>query len=92
MNPLADRRALVACPLLGLLAGAVLWWIGRPAEIAFAMGTLPVLILLIAEMIRSLREGSFGLDLIAALAMAAGLALGEPLAANIVALMYAGGQ
>nr|WP_305799135.1 heavy metal translocating P-type ATPase [Roseococcus sp. SDR] len=43
-------------------------------------------------MIRSLRQGAFGLDLIAALAMAAGLAMGEPLAACIVALMYAGGQ
>lgn len=92
MNPLADRRLLVACPLLGLLAGGWLWAAGGTAGIAFAMGTLPVLVLLAAEMIRSLRQGAFGLDLIAALAMAAGLAMGEPLAANIVALMYAGGQ
>lgn len=92
MNPLADRRALLACPLLGLLAGGIAWWLGGRADIAFAMGTLPVLILLTAEMIRSLREGAFGLDLIAALAMAAGLAMGEALAANIVGLMYAGGQ
>ena len=92
MNPLADRRLLVACPLLGLLAGGWLWTAGGRAEIAFAMGTLPVLVLLTAEMIRSLRQGAFGLDLIAALAMAAGLAMGEPLAACIVALMYAGGQ
>ncbi len=92
MNPLADRRLLVACPLLGLLAGALLWWVGGRPEIALAMGTLPVLVLLVAEMIRSLRQGGFGLDLIAALAMAAGLAMGEPLAACIVALMYAGGQ
>ncbi len=92
MNPLADRRLLVACPLLGLLGGGLAWWWGGRPEIAFAMGTLPVLVLLIAEMIRSLRQGAFGLDLIAALAMAAGLAMGEPLAANIVGLMYAGGQ
>ena len=92
MKPLADRRLLAACPLLGLLAGGWLWAAGGTAEIAFAMGTLPVLLLLTAEMIRSLRQGAFGLDLIAALAMAAGLAMGEPLAANIVALMYAGGQ
>lgn len=92
MNPLADRRLLVACPLLGLLGGGLAWWCGERPEIAFAMGTLPVLVLLIAEMIRSLRQGAFGLDLIAALAMAAGLAMGEPLAANIVGLMYAGGQ
>jgi heavy metal translocating P-type ATPase len=92
VNPLADRRLLVACPLLGLLAGALLWWVGGRPEVALAMGTLPVLVLLVAEMVRSLRQGAFGLDLIAALAMAAGLAMGEPLAACIVALMYAGGQ
>lgn len=92
MSPLADRRLLVACPLLGLLGGGLAWWWGGQPDIAFAMGTLPVLALLVAEMIRSLRQGAFGLDLIAALAMAAGLAMGEPLAANIVGLMYAGGQ
>jgi heavy metal translocating P-type ATPase len=92
VNPLADRRLLVACPLLGLLAGGWLWATGGRAEIALAVGTLPVLVLLVAEMVRSLRQGAFGLDLIAALAMAAGLAMGEPLAACIVALMYAGGQ
>ena len=92
MSPLADRRALVACPLLGLLGGGLLWWWGGNFAVALAMGTLPVLALLVVDIIRSLRAGAFGLDLIAALAMAGGLAMGELLAANIVALMYAGGQ
>ena len=92
MNPLADRRALLAAPLLGLLGGLLLWLAGRDASIAFAMGTLPVLVVLVAEMARSLRGGEFGLDLIAALAIGFGLAMGESLAANVVALMYAGGQ
>ena len=92
MNPLADRRLLVACPLLGLGLGGLAWWAGRDPAIPMAMGTLPVLVMLVVEMVRSLREGSFGLDLIAALAMLAGLLMGETLAANIVALMYAGGQ
>jgi heavy metal translocating P-type ATPase len=92
VNPLADRRALLAAPLLGLLGGGLLWLAGRKAEAAFALGALPVLAVLLAEMARSLRGGEFGLDLIAALAMGFGLVMGESLAANVVALMYAGGQ
>lgn len=92
MTPLADRRALLAPPLLGLLAGGVLWALGHAPGAAFAMGALPVLALLLAEMARSLRGGDFGLDLIAALAIGFGLVMDENLAANVVALMYAGGQ
>lgn len=63
-------------------ASQVLWW----------AGTLPVLLALGVEIVRSLLERDFGLDLIAALSMASALAIGEPLAANVVALMYAGGN
>jgi heavy metal translocating P-type ATPase len=73
----------VAGSMLGSYAAAdVLWW----------AGTLPVLVALLVEIARSLRRGDFGLDLIAALSMSAALAIGEPLAANVVALMYAGGN
>lgn len=92
MNGLADRRALLLPPLLGLLGGLLLWVNGQDPEVAFAMGTLPVLAVLTAEMARSLRGGDFGLDLIAALAIGFGLVMEEGLAANVVALMYAGGQ
>ena len=40
----------------------------------------------------SLRRGDVGLDIVAALSMSAALAVGESLAAAIVALMIAGGQ
>ncbi len=92
MNALADRRALVAVPLVGLLGGLGLWLAGRPPGWAFALGALPVLVVMAAEMLRSLGAGRFGLDLIAALAIGFGLAMGESLAACVVALMYAGGQ
>lgn len=91
-DALADRRVLLVVPLLGLLGGLVAWLQDGNPTPAFALGTLPVLAVLLAEMARSLRKGVVGLDTIAALAMAAGLALGEPLAANIVGLMYAIGQ
>jgi heavy metal translocating P-type ATPase len=51
-----------------------------------------VLATLVVSIIASLRRGQFGLDIVAALAMAGALAVGENLAAAVVALMYAGGQ
>ncbi len=92
MNNLADRRALLAPPLLGLLGGALLWALGAAPGAAFAMGALPILVVLLAEMARSLGRGETGLDLIAALAIGFALVMDESLAANVVALMYAGGQ
>lgn len=44
----------------------------------------------LAEIAEALRRGDFGLDLVAALSMTAALLVGESLAANVVALMYAG--
>lgn len=55
-----------------------------------AAGT--VLLVLSIEIVASLRRGDVGLDVIAALSIIAALAVGESLAAAIVALMYAGGQ
>ena len=53
---------------------------------------MPVLLALLIEIVTSLRRGDLGLDIVAALSMTAALAVGENLAAAIVALMYAGGQ
>ena len=60
MRPLADRRALVAARALGLLSGFGLWLAGRAPEPAFALGALPVLAVMAAEMARSLRAGDRG--------------------------------
>ncbi len=54
--------------------------------------TLVVIAALLAEIIASLRRGEVGLDIVALLSMSAALAIGETLAASVVALMYAGGQ
>ncbi|WP_203194574.1 heavy metal translocating P-type ATPase [Xanthobacter dioxanivorans] len=89
-----DRFLLVAAAVLPLAAGLGLAAFGRPeaAHLAFILGTLPVLAVLLFDIARSLREGRFGLDILAALSMATALGFGEPLAGNVVALMYAGGQ
>jgi heavy metal translocating P-type ATPase len=85
---------LLAVALVGLGSGAAASLADRGdlAAIAWACGTLPVLAALCWQIIASLRRGDVGLDLIAALSMSAALAFGEPLAGNVVALMYAGGQ
>ena len=56
------------------------------------MATIPVLAVLLAEIVTSLRREEFGLDIVAALSMSAALVFGEHLAAAVVALMYSGGQ
>jgi heavy metal translocating P-type ATPase len=96
MTPLFHDRlnvALMSLALLGLVSGLVLWLVGRPdlADIAWTAGVAPVLTALCVEIIRSLRQGEVGLDIVAALSMSAALLFGETLAAAVVALMYSGG-
>jgi heavy metal translocating P-type ATPase len=78
----------------GLVLGALVWLLGIPdwPDRIWMVATLPPLIALTVQMVSSLRRGDFGLDAIAFLSMTAALAFGETLAANVVALMYAGGQ
>ncbi len=82
---------LTACALVGGFlaiglgsaeAGAWIWRAGIAAA----------LVALALQTVTSLRRGEVGLDLIAALAMGAALAMDEPLAGVVVALMYSGGE
>jgi heavy metal translocating P-type ATPase len=88
------RPFLAGLPALGLAAGLLAWLAGRgvAAGAIWAAVTVPVLLVLLIEIVTSLRRGDLGLDIVAALSMTAALAVGENLAAAIVALMYAGGQ
>lgn len=92
LRKLRPWLALVtAVGLAGGLVAAVAapaGWSGR----LWTLATLPALLALLAEIAVSLRRGDLGLDIVAALSMSAGLAVGESLAAAVVALMYAGGQ
>ncbi|MDI4666866.1 heavy metal translocating P-type ATPase [Xanthobacter autotrophicus] len=89
-----NRYLLLTAAVLPLLTGLALLAAGqeRGAFLAFVAGTVPVLAVLVLDIALALGEGRFGLDLLAALSMATALAFGEPLAGNVVALMYAGGQ
>ncbi|MGO4837665.1 heavy metal translocating P-type ATPase, partial [Rhizobiaceae sp. 2RAB30] len=88
------RSVLVAIAVAGLVLGGAALLAGRGdwADWIWAACTIPVLAALVVEILTSLRRGEVGLDLIAALSMTAALAFGQPLAGNVVALMYAGGQ
>lgn len=88
------RLLLVIIALAGLAGGGIVSFLGNGvwAERLWFAGTLPVLAALIIEIVTSLRRGQVGLDIVAGLSMSAALAFGEPLAGNVVALMYAGGQ
>jgi heavy metal translocating P-type ATPase len=98
MNALAASKVLrpwlavlaAAGLALGLLAR--LLGFGAWSATIWAAVTVPVLFALLVEIVASLRQGEVGLDIVAALSMSAALAVGETLAAAIVALMYAGGQ
>lgn len=90
----ARETALVSVAGLGLAGGGILWAAGRGDLAAWLWGiaTVPVLVALFVEIVVSLTKADVGLDVIAGLSMTAALAFREPLAANVVALMYAGGQ
>lgn len=88
------QSILVTIALIGLVGGFALQLLGLPSSSRLLWGgaTAPVLAVLLVTAGNSLFRGDFGLDLIAALSMTVALAFGETLAANVVALMYAGGQ
>ncbi|TGD41546.1 heavy metal translocating P-type ATPase [Pseudotabrizicola sediminis] len=87
------KTLLLAVALAGLIGGLALYFGGRPdlASTIWFAGVVPVLAALVVEILRSLSRGDVGLDIVAALSMAAALTFGETLAAAVVAVMYSGG-
>ncbi|HTZ86815.1 MAG TPA: heavy metal translocating P-type ATPase [Solirubrobacteraceae bacterium] len=96
-SPIGERLAIAAYPLAalgGLALGGLLSVLsaGAAAQIVWA-GTVAVMLLPLSWTVaRALRGGELGVDLIALIAMAGALALGEYLAGAVIALMLAGGN
>src|SRR5579871_3333127 len=88
------RRALILIALAALFAGGVAWALGKPevADLSWAAGAVPVIVVLAASIVRDLLAGRFGVDAVALLSMIGALALQQNLAAIVVAVMYAGGS
>src|SRR6218665_3894662 len=78
----------------GLLVGGLAWLLGsfRVADTAWAVGTVPVLLVVAASIANSLRRGDIGVDILALLSMAGALALGHYLAGILIALMFSTGR
>jgi cation transport ATPase len=94
---IAERLRLEGYPaiaLFGLLLGGVLAIPGsRAAADAIWAATVAVILVPLSwSVARAMFAGDLGVDLIALLAMAGALALGEYLAGAVIALMLAGGN
>lgn len=88
------RWLLVAIAIAGLTAGLAATLAGRPAlaDLCWTLATLPVIAGLAVSIVRDLLAGRLGVDAIALVSMSAAIALGQPLAGAVVALMYSGGN
>ena len=87
------RRTLIVVTLLGLAAGAAVFLLGGQyiANWIWAAATVPAVVALAASIVRDLAARRMGADAIALLAMSGAIALGQPLAGIVVAIMYMGG-
>ena len=88
------RWSLVSIAVTGLIAGIAAYAAGREnlADLLWTLATAPVIAGLAVSIVRDLLAGRFGVDAIALVSMSAAIALGQPLAGAVVALMYSGGN
>jgi hypothetical protein len=90
-----DRVKTALLAVKGLLGGLLLAYAADRLDFAsttWMIGVVPVLAALLVAILRSLKRGEVGLDIVAALSMTAALLFGETLAAAVVAVMYSGGS
>jgi heavy metal translocating P-type ATPase len=87
-------RLLVGFAAAGLAAGGAAAYAGRPAAAALAWGAVSATLLVTvgAATLRRLGRGEVGVDVVAALALAGALVLGEHLAGAVIGLMVATGM
>ena len=87
------KTVILLLAVAGLTSGLAFYFAGRTdiADLVWIGGVVPALAALVVEILRSLRSGEVGLDIVAALSMTAALVFGETLAAAVVAVMYSGG-
>jgi len=90
----AGRNAPLLLSLLGLTTGAAAWLVGFAdlATISWSAVTALALPLIGLSLVDGLRHGRLGVDVIALLAVAGGLAYHQPLAGALIAVMFTPGQ
>src|SRR5439155_20177973 len=86
--------AILLSVLAAVAIGSLLWISGarQAADVAWAIAVLIALVPLGLSVARDLVHGETGVDVIALLAMAGALVLGQYLAGAIIGLMLSGGQ
>jgi heavy metal translocating P-type ATPase len=89
-----SARLVALAALGGVVAGLVLWALGRGAAADWSWAATTALLLapLTVSVVRSLLRKNVGVDAIALVSMAGALILGEYLAGAVIALMLAGGN
>lgn len=94
MNSSQINRLVLVGTAAGILCGLLAPFAYRPdlGSAILALTTAAALLPLAIAVVRSLRHGALGVDVIALLAMAGALALHEYLAGAVIALMFAGGR
>lgn len=87
-------RFLVGVAVTGLALGGLARVAGYAslADLSWILATIPVIAGLTYSIIRDVIAGRLGVDAIALVSMAGALALGQPLAGAVIALMYSGGN
>ncbi|MFJ5369289.1 HAD-IC family P-type ATPase, partial [Bosea sp. CER48] len=94
MREMVVHLSLFAIALAGAIAGLAAGQFGgsRSPDLIWTAATVPVAVALAVSMVRDMLAGRLGVDAIALVAMIASIAMGEPLAGAVVAMMYSGGN
>jgi len=92
VNAVRRYPIVIATVLVGLL-GLVLWASGLPGAVQWLFSGFGLIVAVIefAAMVRRFRQGAFGVDLLAVMAILATIAVGEYVATLIIVLMLSGG-
>ena len=90
----SKEMALFAVSSVLLLAGGVAWLLaaGTPARVLWIAGTVLGLVFSVSWVAGAIRRHQPSVDVIAVLALAGALAVGEPFAGAVITVMLASGQ
>jgi heavy metal translocating P-type ATPase len=88
------RWTLLGVTVAALVTGALAWLAGAPgvADSCWIAGTVAAIVPAVWWVIAGLRDGKFGVDVLAVLSLAGALAVREYLAGALIAVMLATGQ
>lgn len=94
MPEIAIHLTLLAIAFVGTIAGLVASYLdwAVSGNLIWSAATIPIAAALAISILRDLLIGRVGVDAIALVAMVASIAMAEPLAGTVVAMMYSGGN